>query len=262
VKEQEFECKFYSLVEDESAIRRSLEKSFPSLHFEEGDSFWDKIRVWGVRQDGNIALIRVYRYEGPGAFELTVRLRIPDGANGEREYAHIRQQVLQALGGTMWKPRVAARAVGRKGRAEPKAVPDIPKAMHGKGGLVAECAMEAWIRIGSTASAIPKLILLLKTARNPRRRRRAAESLGKIGDKAQAAIPALIDALHDEDDGVRLCAARALGCMGPAARDAIPALMEVLAAGTAQSLEIVRESLELIRKGIAGTCDGPIEEDP
>jgi HEAT repeat protein len=48
--------------------------------------------------------------------------------------------------------------------------------------------------------------------------------LGSIGPKAEAAIPAAIEALKDADAQVKLAAGYALGKIGPAAKDALPAL--------------------------------------
>ena len=45
-------------------------------------------------------------------------------------------------------------------------------------------------------------------------RSRAADALGNIGEAAKAAVPALILALGDADDGVRTRAADALGRIG------------------------------------------------
>ncbi len=104
MKELEFECKICGFVESESFIRRSLEKAFPSLLWEEGDSSWDKIRVWGESQKGKIAFIRVYRYEAPGAFELTIILRTPDDRSGGQLYHAVRRRVLRALDARLWRP--------------------------------------------------------------------------------------------------------------------------------------------------------------
>jgi phycocyanobilin lyase alpha subunit len=57
--------------------------------------------------------------------------------------------------------------------------------------------------------------------------RNAARALGKLAD--QRAIADLLDALEDEDDGLREAAARALGDLGAAA--AVPALCRRLASG-------------------------------
>jgi len=53
----------------------------------------------------------------------------------------------------------------------------------------------------------------------------AADSLGRIGPEAAAAIPALQDLLRDEQAPVRAAAATALGRMGPSAKEAVSALM-------------------------------------
>jgi adenylate cyclase len=52
----------------------------------------------------------------------------------------------------------------------------------------------------------------------------AAQYLGAFGPEALAAVPALIDALADENLWVRRGAVTALGKMGPAAEAAVPAL--------------------------------------
>lgn len=57
--------------------------------------------------------------------------------------------------------------------------------------------------------------------------RNAARALGKLGDRA--AIPELLTALEDEDDGLREAVARALGELR--AEEAVPALCRRLASG-------------------------------
>jgi hypothetical protein len=98
--EQEFRSQI-SLDLGESTICRLLAGEFPSLHWEEGDSSWDKFRVWGISSEGEIALIRVYRYESPGPFDLTVRLRLPDGSNAVAAHNAIRGRVLKVLDATL-----------------------------------------------------------------------------------------------------------------------------------------------------------------
>jgi hypothetical protein len=56
----------------------------------------------------------------------------------------------------------------------------------------------------------------------------AADALGWMGPEAKAAVPALANALKDQDILVRAAAAEALGKMGPAAKAAVPALNEAL----------------------------------
>ncbi|MHC4251099.1 MAG: HEAT repeat domain-containing protein, partial [Planctomycetota bacterium] len=84
------------------------------------------------------------------------------------------------------------------------------------------------------------LILQLKNT-DPKARRKAFLSLRRLGPAANAAVPALIEALEDRDLNVRYptsrpsvrtsestAAAGALGRIGPDARDAVPALAQAL----------------------------------
>jgi hypothetical protein len=101
VKKQTIECRICLATSSESRIRRALEKALPSMQWEEGDSSWDKIRVWG---EGPDATIGVYRYEGPGPFNLRITLNAPKGADAEKAYLAMRDRVLLALNGRVWKP--------------------------------------------------------------------------------------------------------------------------------------------------------------
>jgi HEAT repeat protein len=56
----------------------------------------------------------------------------------------------------------------------------------------------------------------------------AAGVLGRMGPDAVEAVPALISALSDHSDGMRLRALEALGKIGPKAAEAVPALTAVL----------------------------------
>ncbi len=74
------------------------------------------------------------------------------------------------------------------------------------------------------ADAVPALIDALKDE-DAQVRWRAAEALGAI---RQASVPALMTALKAEQAEVRWRAADALGMMGSAAKDAVPSLVEAL----------------------------------
>jgi HEAT repeat protein len=56
----------------------------------------------------------------------------------------------------------------------------------------------------------------------------ALQQLGSIGSAAADAVPALAEALKDQNAEVRQSAADALGRIGPAAADAVPVLVEAL----------------------------------
>lgn len=101
MKERKFECRICIPASSESAIRRALEKALPSMQWEEGDSSWDKIKVWG---EGRDAQIGVSRYEGPGPFNLRIFIRALEGAGAEKAYLALRDTVLRALKGRVWKP--------------------------------------------------------------------------------------------------------------------------------------------------------------
>jgi hypothetical protein len=98
ITEREFECRISIRLEDEDDICRKLRKALPALQWQTGDSEWDKIRVWGETAD---VFVRVYRYEEPGPFLLTVRLRTPDAGSAEGEYHALRDTVLGALEATL-----------------------------------------------------------------------------------------------------------------------------------------------------------------
>ena len=59
-------------------------------------------------------------------------------------------------------------------------------------------------------------------------RKKAVEVLGRMGEDAAPAVPALTALLDDPDLGVRKAAARTLGQIGPDAKDAVPSLMRNL----------------------------------
>lgn len=97
----EFKCRICIPLDDEHTIFTRLREALPALRWGEGDSSWDKIRVWGESTD---VMVRVYRYESPGPFDLTLRFRTLAGASAEREYRALRDQVLAALSASLWKP--------------------------------------------------------------------------------------------------------------------------------------------------------------
>jgi hypothetical protein len=101
VKERELEWRICTPYGSESDIRTRLQSALPALRWSEGDSSWDKVRVWGESPD---LKVRVYRYESPGPFDLSIWLRTPGRAGAGQEYYAIRGQVLAALKASVWKP--------------------------------------------------------------------------------------------------------------------------------------------------------------
>jgi HEAT repeat protein len=90
---------------------------------------------------------------------------------------------------------------------------------------VKETASDALGRMGE--AAVPALVEALHNA-DPEVREQAGRALALIGPKATAAVPELILLLDDDSEPVRRQAARALGQIGPAAQAAIPALIKQL----------------------------------
>jgi HEAT repeat protein len=90
-----------------------------------------------------------------------------------------------------------------------------------------EAAAHALAEIGPQAvDAVPALLqALMNEEEDSGRRQAASDALGAIGSEA---VPALVQALADEDERVRNAAARALKDVGPQAVDAVPALIQAL----------------------------------
>ena len=82
----------------QSDILEVLRRAFPVMEWSEGDSSWDKIRVSGKSPS---ASIRVFRYESPGPFSLTITVQSPDPG---QVFLSLRDRVLGALHATVWKP--------------------------------------------------------------------------------------------------------------------------------------------------------------
>ena len=87
------------------------------------------------------------------------------------------------------------------------------------------------LAISSTLSrmgelAIPVLVNALSNKLNEDLREYAVRALVSMGDTANGAIPALIEALDDPADEVRTYSAYALANFGEAASEAIPALVK------------------------------------
>lgn len=90
-------------------------------------------------------------------------------------------------------------------------------------------AAETLGRMGQAArEAVPALVEAVRNDSDAGMRKSAASALGQMGEAAREAIPLLIDALKDSDSEMRAQAAEALGNLGEVAREAVPALLEVL----------------------------------
>jgi HEAT repeat protein len=108
--------------------------------------------------------------------------------------------------------REAARALGQHGPKAKEAIPALVKCARRDGDVyVKKEAIRALGLIGK--DAVPDLIKLLKEDSDDLTRADAATALGEIGKDAREAVPALVEALRDRKDIVRLVVARAVGKM-------------------------------------------------
>ncbi|HET6884208.1 MAG TPA: HEAT repeat domain-containing protein [Pirellulales bacterium] len=132
-------------------------------------------------------------------------------------------------------PRTTLQEVAQAEAAKPKAKVVRPAPETGLVRLrtvrafrewgVRDTAADALARIGE--AAVPALIDILHDD-DPSIRAQAARALARMGPKAAPAVSELIVVLNDPDSEVRRGAARALGQIGPDAEDAVPALIKAL----------------------------------
>jgi len=108
--------------------------------------------------------------------------------------------------------REAAKALGRHGCTAKEAIPALVASAKTDSDLyVREEATRALGLIGP--DSVPALIELMRTHGDKLTRANAATALGDMGKEARAAVPAMIEALHEPEDLVRLVVARAVGKM-------------------------------------------------
>jgi HEAT repeat protein len=138
--------------------------------------------------------------------------------------------------------REAAKALGQQGPAAKGAIAALVKTAKKDGDLhVREEAIRALGQIGR--DAVPDLIKLLKKGSDNLTRAEAATALGEIGKDAREAVPALVEALHDPDEIVRLVVARAVGKMYVADKQLETAFEALVECATSDPSESVRISV-------------------
>ena len=112
-----------------------------------------------------------------------------------------------------------------KAQTQASQVVDFVRQLQSQNVDVRLSAVKALARIGPEAKeAVPALIAALKD-KDDGVRSFAAEALGRIGKEA---VPALIVALKDQNAGVRNSAVYTLGRIGPEAKEVVPALIAAL----------------------------------
>jgi len=125
------------------------------------------------------------------------------------------------------------------------AVPALTEALRNPEGRVLAASVLA--QIGPPAkAAVPDLIDIAKTDKNPAAKREAFMALGSIGG-AEAGASVATAALNDPDEKVVIAACYALAQMGPAAKEAAPALKKLAASDD----DAVREEAGKALKAVA-----------
>ena len=119
--------------------------------------------------------------------------------------------------------RHAAPALGRIG---PAAVPELIEVARWRSRYTTDMASTAFADLKADAATVRELVRLMGNVKeDPAVRAFAATALGHMPEKAQGEMPELIRVLGDENNDVRTAARWALGQTGP---KGIPALREAL----------------------------------
>jgi HEAT repeat protein len=155
--------------------------------------------------------------------------------------------LVKALQHPNWSIRAsAAYALGQIGAPAQATVPALITTLNDDDAVVRQRATFALSQMGS--STVPKLIQTLPDqAQDAQVRRLVAYALGEMGDRAEAAIPTLVNGLQDDNKSIREGILFALGQIG---QPAIPALTEALKHSNDQVRNGAAVALGKIAEGI------------
>jgi HEAT repeat protein len=175
-----------------------------------------------------------------------------DASRGAEARVNVQTLIGALKDGSAALKRQAAQTLGECGPAAREAIGPLIAALEDEDFWVGEAAADALRKITGAPEPVrerrnrsaepggvpPAVQSLLRAMQDPRSRWMAVVALGEMGATARDAVPALMEALEDDDSAVRWDAAKALGKLGPAAARAVPALVAVL---HEQSDAIVRQ---------------------
>lgn len=125
-----------------------------------------------------------------------------------------------------WVRSRVARTLGELPEAGPDTVRALSLLAEDRDAGVSEEALEALARVGGAAQAALPVVLRRLEAPDPGLRLKAARASWQIAGEASSVLPTLVAAL--EDQPTRWQAALILGEMGQAAEPAIPALLDAM----------------------------------
>jgi HEAT repeat protein len=148
----------------------------------------------------------------------------------------------------------AMRATGKMVKAigEKDARFALEKGMQDSDQKVCAAAAEALVlEVPSVKNDVPKLVELLKN-KKPEIAMPAAKALGLLGDKAKAANPDLLAALHTDDRGLQRACLMALKSTKPEPKELVTQLRPVI---KSEDVEVQRLAIEA-----AGTCNEGAKE--
>lgn len=117
--------------------------------------------------------------------------------------------------------------------------------------LVTISAHVAMIKLGDPSSMEQHLVAIARLLKSPRLpvRLQAARVLGEYGEKARSRLPDLIEALNDQDPEVVHMAIGSIARMGDAAQAAIPALTGVAEKHREEMIrKLAKEALDFLQK--------------
>ncbi len=136
---------------------------------------------------------------------------------------------------------LAADSLGHMGSSAEVAIPDLIMILDDEHDDVRQHAEKALAQIGG--ASIPALLNKLNH-RDTIIRCSAADALGFMGPRAEAAVPALAVLLSGPDYEVSRHAANALGFIGPAS---VPALQHAARAGNSQTTDIALAAFSVLK---------------
>ncbi len=140
------------------------------------------------------------------------------------------EKLIHQLQNGIWQKKIdASEILGEMGSSASQAVVDtLTEVAEGDGDLkVRVTAIRALGKIGPSAHTATVALVKTRVDRNSYISNEAALALGRIGHPAST-IPALTEALWDDDLSVRETTAAALGEIGPPAASAVPYLVAAL----------------------------------
>ena len=244
-------------IEGKSTFRIMLNRI--ALHFE-----WKKdIKELSERQDRLKRIIESRRDDKP--YVPTVKERVKRGADSIRSW--VTNPAMNAWNmSRKWhfSTHLMRYRLARPLGLEYKTVRELlGHIVHGDEAVSCDArrAMEKIIESKNGAKAIPSLVRALADTDNGIRYR-AIETIGRLGEKALPALPALIRVLdNDPAPDVRVEAAHAIGVIGPKAKDAWPALEKMLLTRGAERSEAELRYISAVALVWTGWHEGRSHDD-